>query len=64
MTKAERREVVADYNEFASWMRIAQHFFPSLPQWLNEMADPRNQSYITQTSHKLLNFRTLKNKAF
>lgn len=54
MKKAERRETVADYNEFASWMKVSQHFFPSLPKWLNEMVDPRNQSYITYSAAVLV----------
>ena len=54
MTKAERREICADYNEFAAWMKISMHFFPLLPQWLNNMVDPRNKDYITYSAAVLV----------
>lgn len=61
MTKAEKREISADYNEFAAWMRISQHFFPDLPKWLNNMEDPRHQSYITYRAAVLILMCVMKN---
>lgn len=61
MTKAEKRENCADYNEFAAWMRIVQHFFPDLPKWFNGMADPRHQSYITYSAAVLVLMCVMKN---
>ncbi len=28
---------------------IQNHFFKHLPEWINQMEDPRNESYITYT---------------
>ena len=30
-------------------MRIMHHFFKQLPEWVEEMKDPRHPSYITYT---------------
>jgi len=43
------------------FMRIMYHFFKELPQWINEMADPRHPSYITYTQSDLIVMALLKN---
>lgn len=42
-------------------MRIIHHFFAALTDWLNEMDDPRNQSYILYTQSDLVWMGLLKN---
>ena len=42
-------------------MRILYHFFGELPQWLNEMSDPRNPSYTTYTQSDLVFMGVIKN---
>ena len=40
---------------------ILFHLFRALPQWVNEMTDPRNTSYITYTRADLVLMAFLKN---
>ena len=40
---------------------ILFHLFRALPQWINEMTDPRNTSYITYTRADLVLMAFLKN---
>ncbi len=35
------------------FMMVTNHFFHSLREWIKEMEDPRNQSYITYTQADL-----------
>ena len=42
-------------------MRVLRHFFPRLPEWLNNMADPRNRSYITYEQSVLVLMCIMKN---
>lgn len=42
-------------------MMIIHHFFFALTDWLNEMDDPRNQSYIVYTQSDLVWMGLLKN---
>ena len=60
MDKAKRREISVDANEFADWMRIVQHFFPDLPNWLNDMEDPRSRN-ITYSEATLVLMCIMKN---
>ena len=61
MKKEQQRELKRGKNEFAAWMKICRHFFPGLPQWLNNMADPRNQSFITYTQAVIVLMCVMKN---
>lgn len=61
MRKAQQREERKGKSEFAAWTRVCRHFFPNLPRWLNSMADPRNQSYITYTQAVLVMMCIMKN---
>lgn len=42
-------------------MMIMHHFFRELPVWIEEMTDPRHQSYITYTQSDLVCMGLLKN---
>ena len=42
-------------------LKIVKHFFSELPEWIKEMEDPRNQSYITYTQEDLIYMGILKN---
>ncbi len=42
-------------------MRIMHHFFKQLPEWVEEMKDPRHPSYITYTQSDLIYMGLLKN---
>ena len=42
-------------------MMVTNHFFHSLREWILEMEDPRNQSYITYTQADLAYMGILKN---
>ena len=42
-------------------MRIMHHFFKQLPEWVEEMEDPRHPSYITYTQSDLIYMGLLKN---
>ena len=41
-------------------MMVTNHFFHSLREWILEMEDPRNQSYITYTQADLAYMGILK----
>lgn len=49
ITKAKKREVRKKDGGVVDLIRIMHHFFKKLPQWIDEMKDPRNPSYITYT---------------
>lgn len=53
-TKKQDRGIV-------DFMMVTNHFFHSLREWILEMDDPRNQSYITYTQADLEYMATLKN---
>ena len=61
ITKAMKRKVKEEERGIVDLMRIVFHFFRELPQWLDEMADPRNPSYITYTQSDLVWMGLLKN---
>ena len=43
------------------WIRILYHFFEDFTKWIEQMKDPRNQSYITYTQSDLVYMALLKN---
>lgn len=56
----KRRKKRKDHG-IVDFMRIVYHFFRQLPQWINEMDDPRNPSYTTYTQADLVFMGILKN---
>ena len=61
LTKTRKRKVKKKDRGIVDVMRIFYHFFEELPQWLNEMSDPRNPSYTTYTQSDLVLMGILKN---
>ena len=60
-TKKKKRAVREKDRGIVDMMRIIQHFFAGLSSWLDEMDDPRNQSYILYTQSDLVWMGLLKN---
>ena len=46
LTKAKKRKAKKKDRGIVDGMMLIHHFFEELPQWLNEMTDLRNPSYI------------------
>lgn len=61
MRKREKRERKKKDRGIVDFMMFMNHFFHSLREWLMEMDDPRNQSYITYTQADLGYMAILKN---
>jgi len=61
VTKAIKREKKKQDRGIVDLMMIMKHFFRELPEWLNEMSDPRNESYIIYTQSDLVFMGLLKN---
>ncbi|GAA6411370.1 hypothetical protein K040078D81_54870 [Blautia hominis] len=61
MRKREKRERKKQDREIVDLMMVTNHFFHSLKEWIMEMDDPRNQSYITYTQADLGYMAILKN---
>ena len=61
ITKKMKRKVKKEERGIVDLMRIVFHFFRELPQWINEMTDPRNPAYITYTQSDLVWMGLLKN---
>lgn len=61
MKKAEKRKRKQADRGIVDFMRIQNHFFKELPEWIDEMKDPRNQSYIIYTQSDLIYMGMLKN---
>ena len=61
MTKKEKRRYKEKDRGTASFMMITSHFFHSLREWIQQMEDPRHQSYITYTQADLVSMGILKN---
>lgn len=59
--KAEKRKWKGNERGIVDFLRIVYHFFAELPNWINEMTDPRNLSYITYTQADLVCLGILKN---
>lgn len=53
MRKREKHERKKQNRGIVDFMMVTNHFFHSLREWLMEMNDPRNQSYITYTQADL-----------
>lgn len=61
MRKAEKRKQKQKDRGIVDFIKLTKHFFVELPKWINEMKDPRNQSYITYTQSDLVMMGVLKN---
>ena len=61
MTKKEKRERKKQDKGIVDFMMVTNHFFKALKEWICEMDDPRNQSYITYTQSDLNYMAILKN---
>ena len=61
MRKREKRERKKQDRGIVDFMMVTNHFFHSLREWILEMDDPRNQSYITYTQADLGYMAILKN---
>ena len=61
MTKQEKREMKKKDRGIVDFIMIYKHFFKDMPEWINEMEDPRNPSYTTYTQTDFVNMGILKN---
>lgn len=61
MKKKEKRECREKDRGIVDFMMVTNHFFHHLNEWISEMTDPRNQSYITYTQADLGYMAILKN---
>lgn len=61
LTKAEKRKMKENNNGFVDLVKSSNHYFNGLRSWINEMTDPRHQSYITYTQADLVFQSLLKN---
>ena len=61
MRKREKRERKKQDRGIVDFMMVTNHFFHSLREWILEMDDPRNPSYITYTQADLGYMAILKN---
>lgn len=60
-TKKKKRAIREKDHGIVDLMMIIHHFFAALNGWLDEMDDPRNQSYILYTQSDLVWMGLLKN---
>ena len=61
MTKREKRERKEKDRGIVDFMMVTNNFFHSFREWISEMSDPRNQSYITYAQTDLIYMGILKN---
>lgn len=61
MRKKEKRNRKKKDRGIVDFVMLTKHFFKDLNQWIEEMDDPRNQSYITYTQSDLGYLAILKN---
>ena len=54
LTKAKKRRAKKKDRGIVDVMMLMRHFFKKLPQWLNEMEDPRNPSYTIYSQSDLV----------
>ncbi len=59
--KSHKREQKKKDRGIVDFAMIQEHFFKNLPDWINEMEDPRHESYITYTQADLIYMGILKN---
>lgn len=61
MKKREKRNRKQKDRGIVDFIMVTNHFFHTLREWILEMEDPRNQSYITYTQADLTYMAILKN---
>ena len=61
MTKKKKRERKKQDKGIVDFMMVTNHFFHDLRDWIEEMEDPRNTSYITYRQTDLTYMAILKN---
>ena len=61
LTKTKKRRIKKEERGIVDLLKIISHFFHELPQWINEMTDPRNPSYTVYTQSDLIFMGILKN---
>ena len=59
--KKDKRKMKQKDRGLVEWIRILYHFFEDFTKWIEQMKDPRNQSYITYTQSDLVYMALLKN---
>ena len=59
--KSHKREKKKKDRGIVDFAMIQEHFFKNLPDWINEMEDPRHESYITYTQADFIYMGILKN---
>ncbi len=61
LTKTKKRKMKKKDRGIVEIMMLTHHFFKELPQWLNEMTDPRHPSYTIYSQADLVLMGMLKN---
>ena len=61
MKKIEKREAKKQDRGIVDFMMVTNHFFHKLGDWISQMEDPRNPSYITYSQADLNYMAILKN---
>ena len=61
MTKKQKRLFKKKDKGIVDFMMVTNHFFDNLKDWINEIKDPRHQSYISYTQADLSYMAILKN---
>lgn len=55
--RASRRAKEESMNYFKEFLKVIKHFFPKMLQWLEQVKDPRHQSYIEYSMSMVLLIR-------
>lgn len=61
LRKADKRKIKEQDKGIVDFAKIVKHYFKNLREWINEMLDPRHQSYIIYTQADLVILGILKN---
>jgi len=61
VTKKLKRKKKQNDNGVADFIQVQHHFFKDMNSWIDEMTDPRNNSYTTYTQQDLVWLGILKN---
>lgn len=61
ITKEQKREAKMDDRGIVDLIQVKEHFFHGFNQWIDEMLDPRNESYTSYTQTDLIYLGILKN---
>ena len=61
LRKADKRKIKEQDKGIVDFTKSVNHYFKNLRKWINEMLDPRHQSYITYSQADLVILGLLKN---